>query len=77
MSRPTPDIASVPAHDSFAMYRKIRENLHDLDATIHACLVMGYEDIGAQLLAEEAVSRDRGALSAGRVGRPAAGAERS
>lgn len=39
------------------MYRQIRENLHDLDATIHACLVIGYEDIGAQLLAEEAVSR--------------------
>lgn len=30
--------------------------MHDFDATIHACLVMGYEDIGSNLLAEEAVS---------------------
>lgn len=37
------------------MYRSIRENVHDLDATIHACLVMGYEDVGAHLLAEETV----------------------
>jgi hypothetical protein len=46
-------IAVRRAKEIFALYRKIRENLHDFDATIHACLVMGYEDVGIHLLAEE------------------------